>query len=85
MIFTIIIYSRDHSSNSYVEFQLGLQNSINTHVITAEREKFFPAILAPPRRAAHPNLRVVLTPASNAHLLRIGHTDGALVEVGENR
>ncbi len=30
MIFTIIIYSRDHGSNSYVEFQLGLQNSINT-------------------------------------------------------
>jgi hypothetical protein len=30
MIFTIIIYSRDHGTNSYAEFQLGLQNSINT-------------------------------------------------------
>jgi hypothetical protein len=33
MIFTIIIYSRDHGSNSYVEFQLGLQNSINTMML----------------------------------------------------
>jgi len=33
MIFTIIIYSRDHGSNSYVEFQLGLQNSINMRVL----------------------------------------------------
>jgi hypothetical protein len=33
MIFTIIIYSRDHGINSYVEFQLGLQNSINTRVL----------------------------------------------------
>ena len=33
MIFTIIIYSCDHGYNSYVEFQLGLQNSINMRVL----------------------------------------------------
>ncbi len=36
MIFTIIIYSRDHGSNSYVEFQLGLQNSINTSILIVQ-------------------------------------------------
>ncbi len=33
MIFTIIIYSSDQGYNSYVEFQLGLQNSINMRVL----------------------------------------------------
>ena len=36
MIFTIIIYSHDHGTNSYVEFQLGLQNSINTMMFVNE-------------------------------------------------
>ena len=40
MIFTIIIYSHDHGYNSYVEFQLGLQNSINISV------KLFKAVIS---------------------------------------
>jgi len=38
MIFTIIIYSCDHGYYSYVEFQLGLQNSIN--IIIFDRVTF---------------------------------------------
>ena len=37
MIFTIIINSCDHGTNSYAEFQLGLQNRNNTYV-----QKFLP-------------------------------------------
>ena len=33
----IIIYSRDHGYNSYVKFQLGLENSITTSPVTIEK------------------------------------------------
>jgi hypothetical protein len=57
MIFTIIINSCDHGTNSYAEFQLGLQNRNNTPVLiifaTCTATMYYPCHLS-----AAPHLKI---------------------------
>ncbi len=72
MIFTIIIYSSDHGYKSYIEFQLGLQNSINIRVLiifatfTATRIQGLLSVLHSTIIKKHMSKKISPTPHSNA-------------------